>query len=335
MKEIVLGHGSGGRLSHELFKRVILPAFDNAALRARDDQAVLELPGGPAIAFTTDSFTVTPLFFPGGDIGELAVNGTVNDLACSGARPLWLSAAFLLEEGFPVQDLARVVESMKRVARVAGVEIVTGDTKVVQRGKGDGLYANTSGIGLLPAGARRLTSSACRDGDVVLVSGARGEHGDAVVAERERLGLGELASDTAPVTELAQAALAAAPGLRCLRDPTRGGLAAALVELGQRSGIAAEVDEMRLPISDPVRGALELLGLDPLFVANEGKLCAIVPEAEAEAALAAWRAHPLGRNAARVGRFVSGRAGALTVRTSIGGRRQVELPLTDPLPRIC
>jgi hydrogenase expression/formation protein HypE len=332
---VTLGHGGGGRLSHQLFERLLLPAFDNPALRARDDQAVLEL-GGARVAFSTDSFTVSPLFFPGGDIGDLAVNGTVNDLACAGALPLYLSAAFILEEGFPLEDLERVVASMRRAAGVAGVQIVTGDTKVVQRGKGDGLYVNTSGLGLVPAGTPRLTAAACQAGDAILVSGTLGDHGLAVLAARERLGLGgPLMSDTAPVTALAQALLAAAPDARCLRDPTRGGLAAAVVELGHSAGLAAELDEARLPISDVVRGALELLGLDPLFVANEGKLCAVVPEAQAEAALAAWRGLPAGRDAAIVGRFAAGRAGGLTVRTAIGGRRTVELPLTDPLPRIC
>jgi hydrogenase expression/formation protein HypE len=333
--EVTLGHGSGGRLSHRLLRELFLPAFDHPALAAGDDQAVLEV-GGATVAFTTDTFTVSPLFFPGGDIGDLAVNGTVNDLACAGARPLYLSAGFVIEEGYALADLARVVESMRRAARAAGVAVVTGDTKVVQRGKGDGLYVNTSGLGLLDPGAPRRTAASCRAGDLVLVSGTLGDHGVAVMAVRERLGLGdELRSDTAPLHELAQALLAAAPGTRCLRDPTRGGLAAALVELGGKAGCAAEVDEDALPLSEPVRGALELLGLDPLFVANEGKLVAIVPAAEADAALAAWRAHPLGRAAARVGRMVEGRPGALTVRTRIGGRRTVELPLTDPLPRIC
>lgn len=332
---VTLGHGSGGRLSHQLFERLLLPAFDNPALRARDDQAVLEL-GGARVAFSTDSFTVSPLFFPGGDIGDLAVNGTVNDLACAGALPLYLSAAFILEEGFPLDELERVVASMRRAAGVAGVQIVTGDTKVVQRGKGDGLYVNTSGLGLVPPRTPRLTAAACQAGDAILVSGTLGDHGLAVLAARERLGLGgPLTSDTAPVTALAQALLAAAPDARCLRDPTRGGLAAAVVELGHSAGLAAELDEARLPISDVVRGALELLGLDPLFVANEGKLCAVVPQAQAEAALAAWRGLPAGRDAAIVGRFAAGRAGGLTVRTAIGGRRTVELPLTDPLPRIC
>lgn len=334
---ISLGHGSGGRLSQQLLAQLILPAFENPALRAGDDQAVLELPGTDLrLAFSSDTFTVSPLFFPGGDVGELAINGTVNDLACAGATPRWLSAAFVLEEGLPLAELERVLGSMRRAADAAGVEVVTGDTKVVQRGKGDRLFVNTSGIGLLPAGAPRLTAAACRAGDALLVSGTLGDHGVAVLSARERLGLGEeLRSDTAPLHGLAQALLAAAPATRCLRDPTRGGLAAAVVELGGKAGLAAELTEAALPISDPVRGALELLGLDPLFVANEGKLLAVVPPEQAEAALAAWRAHPLGRRAAVVGRFTSGRAGALTLRTAIGGQRSVQLPLTDPLPRIC
>ncbi|MGE0713500.1 MAG: hydrogenase expression/formation protein HypE [Planctomycetota bacterium] len=333
--EVLLGHGSGGRLTQRLLEELFLPAFANEALAARDDAAVLELPGGERLAFSADAFVVSPLFFPGGDLGELAVNGTVNDLACVGARPRWLSAAFILEEGFPLADLARLVSSMQRAARAAGVELVTGDTKVVQRGKGDGCFVSTSGVGLIPAG-RRLTSGSCQQGDVVLVSGTLGDHGLAVLAARERLGLeGELASDTAPLHELAEALLAAAPSARCLRDPTRGGLAAALQEIGARSGLAAEVEEAALPLSPGARGALELLGLDPLLVANEGKLCAVVPEAEAEAALAAWRGHPLGARAARVGRLVAGTPGRLVVVSALGGRRTLELPLTDPLPRIC
>jgi hydrogenase expression/formation protein HypE len=332
--EVSLGHGSGGLLSHRLFDEVFLPAFDCEPLRARDDQAVVAV-GGARLAFTTDSFVVSPLFFPGGDLGTLAVNGTVNDLACSGARPLYLSAAFILEEGLPLETLARVVASMKRAAELAGVQVVTGDTKVVQRGKGDGIFVNTSGIGLVPEG-RSLTARACRAGDAVLVSGTLGDHGLAVLAARERLELaGDLASDTAALTPLVDALLAAAPGTRCLRDPTRGGLAATLVELSSASSLSAEVDEASLPVSEAARGSLELLGLDPLLVANEGKLCAVVPESEARAALAAWRSERLGRNAAIVGRFVDGPRGTLVARTRIGGRRRVVLPLADPLPRIC
>jgi hydrogenase expression/formation protein HypE len=332
--EIVLGHGGGGRLAHKLFEQVFLPAFDNPALRARDDQAQVEI-GGVRLAFTTDSFVVSPLFFPGGDLGELAVNGTVNDLACAGARPLYLSAAFIIEEGFARETLGRIVSSMKRAAERAGVQVVTGDTKVVQRGKGDGLFVNTSGIGLVPEGLR-LTASACRAGDRILVSGTLGDHGVAVLAARENLGFsGALRSDTAPLHELASHVLREAPATRCLRDPTRGGLASTLVEIGASSGLSSEIEESALPVSDPVRGALELLGLDPIFVANEGKLVAVVPREQADAALAAAREHPLGADAAIVGDFVEGRPGALVVKTRFGGRRSVELPLTDPLPRIC
>ncbi len=338
--QVALGHGSGGRLGHELLKRLVWPAFDAPGnpLGARGDAAVLADPalGGARLAFSADAYTVSPLFFPGGDVGALAVHGTVNDLACAGAVPRWLSAALVLEEGFPLEDLARVLASMRRAADAAGVLVVTGDTKVVERGKGDGLFVVTSGVGVVPPGTPALAPDACRPGDVVLVSGTLGDHGVAVLSARERLGLGpDLVSDTAPVHDLARALLAAAPGTRCLRDPTRGGLAAALVELGRASGAGFALDEAALPLSEPARGALELLGLDPLFVANEGKLCAVVPEAEAEAALVAWRAHPLGARAARVGRCVAGRAGGLVVRTPVGGQRTVELPRTDPLPRIC
>lgn len=332
--QVQLGHGSGGRLSQRLFEELFLPAFDNPALAARDDQAQLEV-GGATLAFTTDSFVVSPRVFPGGDLGALAVHGTVNDLACAGARPLYLSAAFIIEEGLALEELGRQVASMRAAAAAAGVAVVTGDTKVVERGKGDGLFVTTSGIGLVPAG-RRLGAANARAGDAVLVSGTLGDHGVAVLAARERLGLeGDLRSDTAPLADLAEALLTAAPGARCLRDPTRGGLAASLVEIGGAAGVAAEVEEAALPISTSVRGALELLGLDPLLVANEGKLVAIVPADEAEAALAAWRAHPLGRAAARIGRLTEGRPGALVVRSPVGGRRTLERPLTDPLPRIC
>jgi len=331
---VLLGHGGGGRASHDLLERVFLRAFQHPALSARDDQAQLDL-GGGRLAFTTDAFVVSPAVFPGGCLGSLAVHGTVNDLACSGATPLWLSAAWIIEEGTPLALLHRLVDGMRMAAEAAGVHVVTGDTKVVEKGKGDGVFVVTSGIGRLDPARPRLTAANGRAGDVLLVSGTLGDHGLAVLAARERLQIDGLSSDSAPLHTLARALLDAAPGARCLRDPTRGGLAASLVELSRAAGVAAEVEEAALPVSDAVRGASELLGLDPLHVANEGKLVAIVPAAEAEAALAAWRAHPLGRRAARVGELRAGRPGELSVRARAGGRRLVELPWIDPLPRIC
>ena len=332
---ITLGHGSGGRLSHRLQEEVFLPAFSNPALDRREDAAVV-VAGADRLAFSTDSFVVSPLFFPGGDLGELAVNGTVNDLACAGAEPRYLSAAFVLEEGLPLETLRRLVASMARAAARAQVAIVTGDTKVVERGKGDGVFVTTSGIGALRPGVE-LSPRRCQPGDVVLVSGTLGDHGVAVMAARHGLGLlgDELRSDTAPLHELARSLLDAAPGTRCLRDPTRGGLAAALTEIAAQAGCSIELAEEALPVTDTVRGALELMGLDPLLVANEGKLCAVVPADQADAALAAWRGHPLGRAAARVGTLGAERSGLLSVRTPFGGRRTVILPLSDPLPRIC
>jgi hydrogenase expression/formation protein HypE len=334
---VVLGHGSGGRLSRRLLEELILPAFANSILDRRDDQAVFEIAGG-RVAFTTDSYVVTPLFFPGGDIGSLAVHGTVNDLAMAGAKPLFLSASFILEEGLPMETLRRVVEAMRAAAQAAGVQIVTGDTKVVGKGSADQLFVNTSGIGIVPSGLV-LSADRVRPGDVAIVSGTLADHGMAVMAARDDLGLGDaLRSDSAPLHDLVRALLASGADVRCLRDPTRGGLASALSEIAARSRVGVEIDEAALPVRDEVRGACELLGLDPLFVANEGKLVAFVAPESAAAALAAMRAHPLGRHAAVVGRATAtdtSGAGDLVARTLIGGRRAVDLPLTDPLPRIC
>lgn len=330
---VVLGHGSGGRLSQRLLDELILPAFSNPALDRRDDQAVLEIAGG-RVAFTTDSFVVAPLFFPGGDIGSLAVHGTVNDLAMSGARPLYLSASFILEEGLSIETLRRVIASMRDAARAAGVAIVTGDTKVVGRGSADQIFVNTSGIGLVPEGVT-LSASRARAGDAVIVSGTLADHGMAVMSARNDLGLDDvLRSDSAPLHDLVAALLASGAEVRCLRDPTRGGLASALSEIASIARVGVEIDEVRLPVRAEVRGACELLGLDPLFVANEGKLVAFVAPADAARALDALRAHPLGRDAAVVGRAI-GAAGELIVRTSVGGARTLDLPLSDPLPRIC
>ena len=333
-EEILLGHGSGGKLTARLIEKIILPAFRNPALERLDDQAILPF-GGARLAFTTDSYVVTPIFFPGGDIGELAVNGTVNDLAMGGARPLYLSLAFILEEGLPIADLERVIQSVRRAAARAGVDVVTGDTKVVGRGSGDKIFINTSGIGLVPPGID-LSSARVQPGDAILVSGPIGDHGVAILSRREGLEFdGQIESDTAPLHELVAAALAAGPDIHALRDPTRGGVAATLVEIATRRGLGLEVDESAVPVRDAVRGACEILGLDPLMVANEGKLVAFVPEASSERVLQALRAHPLGSGACRIGRVTADHPGFVTLRTPIGGQRILDLPFGESLPRIC
>jgi hydrogenase expression/formation protein HypE len=333
-EEILLGHGSGGKLTAQLIERIILPAFQNPLLAPLDDQAVLPV-NGSRLAFTTDSYVVTPIFFPGGDIGELAVNGTINDLAVGGATPLYLSLAFILEEGLPVGDLRRVVDSVRRAADRADVQIVTGDTKVVGRGSGDKIFINTSGIGLIAPGLD-LSSRHVGPGDAVLLSGPIGDHGVAILSQREGLEFaGEIASDTAPLHQLTAAALAACPHIHAMRDPTRGGVAATLVEIATRQRLGIDVDERAVPVRDAVRGACELLGLDPLFVANEGKLIAFVPEDDADRALAALRAHPLGRDACRIGRVTEQHPGVVLLRTPIGGDRILDLPFGEALPRIC
>jgi hydrogenase expression/formation protein HypE len=336
-EQILLGHGSGGLLTTQLIEDLLLPAFRNPALDARDDQAVLPMPREPGarLAFTTDSYVVTPIFFPGGDIGQLAVNGTINDLAVGGARPLALSLALILEEGFALGDLRRVIGSVQAAAARAGVSVVTGDTKVVGRGSGDQIFINTSGIGVVPAGVE-LSSRHVRPGDAILLSGTVGDHGATILAQREGLALdGALASDTAPLHELCADLLRACPGAHAMRDPTRGGLGATLVEIASHARVGIEVDETAVPVRDAVRGACELYGLDPWLLANEGKLVAFVPEAGAEAALAALRAHPLGRDAARIGRVTADGSGLVVVRTAFGSRRILDLPYAEPLPRIC
>ena len=331
---VLLGHGSGGVLTSRLLADVFLPAFTNPILARLDDQARLELQGA-RIAFTTDSYVVTPLFFPGGDIGRLAVNGTINDLAMGGARPMYLSVGFILEEGLPLEDLKRVVASMRDAAVEAGVTIVTGDTKVVGRGSADRLFVNTSGLGLVPEGVE-LSARRVRPGDAVLASGSIGDHGMAIMAARQSLGLeGDLRSDTAPLHGLVEALLAACPQAHALRDPTRGGVNATLHEIAAASGVGIEIAEDAVPVRDAVRGACEILGLDPLSVANEGKLVAFVPEPQAEAALAALRAHPLGREAVRLGATTTEHPGRVLVRTVLGSRRVLERPHGELLPRIC
>jgi hydrogenase expression/formation protein HypE len=332
-KNIVLGHGSGGRLTAQLIQDLFLPAFDNDILRKMDDQAVLQI-GGTRIAFTTDSFVVTPLFFPGGDIGHLAVNGTVNDLAMSGAKPLYLSASFILEEGFAIEELARIVQSMSEAARLAGVSIVTGDTKVVNRGSADKLFINTAGVGLAPAGIE-ISASKARPGDVVILSGTIGDHGMAVFSKREGLEFeGSILSDTVALYSLVEAMLQAGE-IHTLRDPTRGGLGTSLCEIAGAAGIGVEINANDVPVREDVRAACEILGLDALFVANEGKLVAFVDPASADAVLSAMRRNPQGRDAAIIGRAVSAHAGMVLLKTEVGGTRLIDLPFTEQLPRIC
>lgn len=333
-ERIVLGHGSGGRLSADLLKDIFLPLFTNPVLDRMDDQAVVDV-GGMQLAMTTDSFVVQPLFFPGGDIGSLAVNGTVNDLAMGGARPLYLSAAFIIEEGLPSETLRRIAESMANAATDAGVSIITGDTKVVEKGKGDGVFINTTGIGVVAPGLR-LSACEARPGDLVIVSGTIGDHGVAIMASREGLEFETTVhSDTAPLHRLVAEMLAASFEIRCMRDPTRGGLSSTLNEIAAQSGVSIEVEEKQIPVREQVRGACELLGLDPMYVANEGKLVAIVAPEAAGDVLAAMHRNRLGLDAQIIGRVGKGHAGMVTMRTTFGSSRIVDLLPGDQLPRIC
>ncbi len=332
-KTIVMGHGSGGRLSAQLIRDLFLPAFDNPLLAKLDDQAVFEA-GGARLAFTTDSYVVTPLFFPGGNIGELAINGTVNDLAMSGARPLYLSAAFILEEGLPLEELERVVRAMSEAARRAGVAVATGDTKVVNHGSADKLFVTTAGVGLVPAGVN-VSASNIRPGDKVILSGSIADHGMAVLSVREGLEFeSAIVSDTAPLNRMVDAMLAAGE-IHAMRDPTRGGLATSLCEMAASSRVGVEIEAVRIPVHEPVRAACEILGLDPLFVANEGKLVAFAAPETAEAVLAAMRQTEEGREAAIIGEAVEAHPSMVLLKTEIGGHRILDLPFTEQLPRIC
>ncbi|MCO5992968.1 hydrogenase expression/formation protein HypE [Actinoallomurus sp. WRP9H-5] len=333
-ERVTLAHGAGGKATSTLIDAVFLEAFRNPLLEALTDGAAVTV-GGARLVFTTDSFVVSPLFFPGGDIGHLAVNGTVNDLAVCGARPLFLSAGFVLEEGMPVEDLRRVTGSMARAAARAGVQIVTGDTKVVQRGRADGCYITTAGIGVLAEDVR-LSPEAARPGDAVLVSGPIGDHGVTVMLARGELDIdANLMSDTAPLHQLCALLLEAAPGTRVMRDATRGGVATVLAEIATASEVAIVVDEAAVPVRPEVAGAGELLGIDPLYVACEGRMVAIVDGADADAALAALRGHPLGAGAALIGRVAADPQGLVLLNTAFGGTRIVDLLVGDPLPRIC
>jgi hydrogenase expression/formation protein HypE len=332
---VVLGHGSGGRLTAELVRRVFLPALSNPALERLNDSAELDA-GGRRVVFTTDSFVVSPLRFPGGDIGSLAVNGTINDLAVVGAEPLGLSAAFILEEGFPIAELAHLAQSMRAAADRAGVAVVAADTKVVERGKADGLFITTSGIGVVPD-ALELGPERARPGDAVIVSGHIGDHGIAVMSAREGLEFETtVMSDSAPLNGLVAAMLAGGAGaVRCMRDATRGGVATVLNELAQSSHVELVIEEQALPVREAVRAACEILGLDPLYVACEGRLVAIVGAARAAEVLAAMRRHPLGRAARRIGAVTRAGQPRVLLRTAFGPTRTLD-PLPGALlPRIC
>jgi hydrogenase expression/formation protein HypE len=331
---ITLAHGAGGKATHTLIEGLFLEAFRNPRLEPLADHALVDL-GGTRLAFTTDSFVVSPLFFPGGTIGDLAVNGTVNDLAVAGARPVAVSAGFILEEGFPVGDLRTITHSMAAAASTAGVEVVTGDTKVVERGKGDGCYINTSGIGVVED-AVTLGPAEVTSGDAVLVSGPIGDHGVTVMLARGQLDIdATLVSDTAPLHGLVASLLAAAPAVTFMRDATRGGVATVLNELARAAGVAIVVDESAIPVRPEVTGACELLGIDPLYVACEGRFVATVDGRQAGAALDALRAHALGAGAAVIGRVEPDPAGLVLLRTTFGGTRIVDMLVGDPLPRIC
>lgn len=331
---IVMGHGGGGAMSGELIEHLFLPAFGPAADAGMGDSAIVEI-GGARLAFSTDSFVVKPMVFPGGTIGDLAVNGTVNDLAMAGAVPAVLSTAFILEEGTPLDELARVAQAVGTAAMAAGVRLVTGDTKVVDSGHGDGVYINTAGIGLVD-GRTDIQPRRAAPGDVVIVSGDIGVHGVAVLSCREGLEFGTtVASDTAPLHGLVAAMIATGADLHALRDPTRGGMAATLNEIAKAAGVGVSIDERALPIPSEVRDACSMLGLDPLYVANEGKLVAFVAVADADRVLAAMRAHPLGARAAIIGTCVAEHPGMVVARTALGGTRVVDLPIGEQLPRIC
>ena len=334
---VLLGHGSGGRLSADLIHRLFLPILGNETLSRLEDQATCSLAphADVRIAFTTDSFVVRPIFFPGGDIGKLAVHGTVNDLAMGGATPLFISAAFILEEGLTIDDLRRIVQSMREACDSAGVVLVAGDTKVVDRGKGDQIFITTSGIGIVPRG-RTLSAAACRPGDQIILSGTIGDHGIAIMSVREGLDFETtLESDTASLAGLTRVMLDCCPDIRCMRDPTRGGVSSALHEIAAASHVGMTLTEAAIPVRAEVRGACELLGLDPLYVANEGKLIAIVPAAAAPRLVDAMKAHPRGIDAAVVGEVTADHTGMVVMRSRVGGERVVTMLAGEQLPRIC
>ena len=329
-----LSHGAGGRAMAQLIEEVFVQAFDNEWLRQMNDQACFAVPAGRMV-MSTDSHVVSPLFFPGGDIGSLSVHGTLNDVAMSGAQPLYIAAGFILEEGFPLADLKRIADSMAAAAQSAGVCVITGDTKVVERGKGDGVFITTTGVGVVPPGVD-LSGDRARPGDRVIVSGTMGDHGVAIMSFREGLSFGTgIRSDSAALHGLVAAMVQAVPGIRCLRDPTRGGLAATLNELARQSAVGMRIAEAAIPVRDQVRAACELLGLDPLYVANEGKLVAICAAEDADRLVAAMRSHPLGRASAQIGEVIEDARHFVQMQTAFGGARLVDWLAGEQLPRIC
>lgn len=331
---VVMAHGGGGRLMHQLIEKMFVATFGSDTLRTRHDSAHLDLPTA-RLAFTTDSYVVRPIFFPGGDIGKLAVYGTVNDLAMSGARPLYLTASFIVEEGMPLDQLGAIATTMGAAAQRAGVALVTGDTKVVDRGHGDGVFISTTGVGLVPAGVQ-IGPDRARPGDVVIVSGEIGVHGVAILSVREGLEFGApIESDTAPLHELVATLLEHGCTIHALRDPTRGGVASTLNEIAAASQVGIRLDERALPVSALVRAACEILGMDPIYVANEGKLVAIVAREDAERTLELLRAQPLGARAAIIGEITAEHPGVVVARTGIGGTRVVDMQVGEQLPRIC
>jgi hydrogenase expression/formation protein HypE len=331
---ILLEHGGGGLLSHELVTEVFLPLLNNPCLERLEDSAVLRV-GDQMLCFTTDSYVIDPIFFPGGDIGSLAVHGTVNDLSVCGGQPLVMSAGFILEEGFPMEDLRRITRSMAEAAKKAGVPIVTGDTKVVARGAADGLFINTSGIGLIEY-TTPLSVKSIEPGDAVIVSGTIGDHGAAVLSKRKELGVtSEIRSDSAPLNGLIGAILEASPNVHCMRDPTRGGLGAILAEIAGQSGCLIELNEKDIPLREEVRGICEILGFDPLFLANEGKVALFCSPEDTRRILDVMKAHDYGRDAAVIGSVGERGRGRLILRTTIGGSREVDLPVGELVPRIC
>ncbi|MBN1368251.1 MAG: hydrogenase expression/formation protein HypE [Dehalococcoidales bacterium] len=331
--KILLSHGSGGKIAHDLIEKSFVKAFDNSLLAKLDDAAVFEAKG--MLAFTTDSYVVNPIFFPGGDIGKLSVCGTVNDLAMAGAKPLYLSLAFIIEEGLLQTDLEKIVGSIQKTAKEAGIQIVTGDTKVVNRGTADKIFINTAGVGLVPKGVN-ISGSNAKPGDKVILSGHIGDHGIAVMSKREGLGFKtRLESDCAPLGGLVAAILKASTDIHAMRDPTRGGLATTLNEIAEQSRVNIRIEEVKIPVREEVLGACEMLGLDPLYVANEGKLIAIVPPENAEKVLTAMRKHKYGKDAAIIGEVRAEHPGQVVMNTVLGASRIVDMLVGDPLPRIC
>lgn len=331
---VEMAHGSGGRVSASLIEELFVRHFDNALLGQGDDGAVFDLPAGRMV-MTTDAHVVSPLFFPGGNIGSLSVHGTINDVCMSGAKPLYLSASFILEEGFALAELERIVISMAKASQAAGVPVITGDTKVVERGKGDGLFISTTGIGVVPDGIH-ISGSRAEVGDAIIISGYIGDHGVAILSSREGLGFDtQIQSDSAALHTLVAAMVEVAPEIHCLRDPTRGGLATTLNEICRQSKVGMQVDETAIPVRAEVRGACELLGLDPLYIANEGKLICICPASLSEKLLSVMREHPLATDAAIIGSVVADNAHLLTMKTAFGGMRVVDWLAGEQLPRIC